>query len=77
MEADRKDYFSETFPMKWRKECIDTKTTDYYQAKVEDIIQFIKQKKQNLDQEDKQKKKKDTQNLNNKQSRDEGGRDGG
>ena len=36
--ADQKDYFFETIPMKWRKEFIDTKTTDYYQATVEDII---------------------------------------
>ena len=75
-DAERKDYLFETFPMKWRKECIDTKTTDYYQAMVEDIIQFMKQKKQNVDQEGKQQKKKDSQDSN-KQKHDEGGRDGG
>ena len=44
-DADRKDYLFETFLMKWKKEFINTKTTDYYQATVEDIVQFMKQKK--------------------------------
>ena len=56
-EAERKDYLFETFPMKWRKDFIDTKTTDYYNASVDDIIQFMKQKKRNVDLEDKQRKK--------------------
>ena len=75
-DADQKDYLFETFPMKWRKEFIDTKTTDYYNATVEDIIQFMKQKKWNVDLEDKQRKKKDT-DTKNKRSRNEGGRGGG
>ena len=54
LDADRKNYLFETFPMKWRKEFINTKITDYYQATVEDIIQFTKQRKRNVDQEDKQ-----------------------
>ena len=56
LDTDRKDYLFEIFLMKWRKEFIDTKTTDYYQATVEDIIQFMKQKKWNVDLEDKQRK---------------------
>ena len=43
---------------------------------VEDIVQFMKQKTQNVDLEDKQQKKKDTPNPN-KQTRNEGGCGGG
>ena len=56
--ADRKDYFFETLPVKWRKEYVDRKSTGFYSSTVEDIIQFMKQKEYNVDQEDKQKRKK-------------------
>lgn len=46
--------------MKWKKEFINTKTTNYYQATVKAVVQFMKQKKQNVDLENKQHKKKDT-----------------
>ena len=45
----------------------------YYQVTVENIIQFMKQKKQNVDQEDKQQKKKYSQDSN-KCKHDEAGR---
>ena len=71
LDMDQKDYFFETFPMKWRKKYGDTKTTDFYSATVEDIMKFMKQKKQNLDQEDKQRQKKD-QNPNKRSRKEEG-----
>ena len=69
-DAEQKDYLFETFPMKWKREFINTKTTDYYDATVGDIIQFMKQKKRNVDLEDKQRKKKDS-DIKNKRPRDE------
>ena len=62
--------------MKWRKEFIDTKITNYYNATVDDSIQFMKQKKRNVDLEDKQHKKKDT-DTKNKRPRDERRYNGG
>ena len=73
---DRKDYFFETHPKKWQQEFHDTKTTDFYDASMEDIMQFMKKAKRNADLEDKKKKKKD-HDPSNKRSRDEGGRGGG
>ena len=70
--ADRKDFFFETFPAKWRQEFISTKCQDFYTATVEDIIQFMKQKKRSAKTDDKQRKKTDDKNPN-KRSQDEGG----
>ena len=42
LDADKKDCLFETFPIKWRKQFIDTKTQDYYNKTVEDSIQFMR-----------------------------------
>ena len=43
--ADWKDYFFETFPKKWQQAFHNTKSTDFYNATEEDIMQFMKRQR--------------------------------
>ena len=66
-----KECFFGRFSMKWRHEFVVTKCTNFYTAMVEDIMQFMKQKKKTCNHEDKQRKKLDKNQ--NKHPQKEGG----
>merc|ERR1712194_550762 len=58
-QEDRKQYFFDTFPPEWRRDFIDTKTTDFYDTTVADIKQFMIMKKKKADAEKKKKNQRD------------------
>ena len=48
-KEDRKQYFFETSPIKWRQEFISTKCINLYATTVEDIKQFMIRRKKEVD----------------------------
>ena len=54
-EEDRKDFFFESFPVKWREEFVAGSRVDFYNATVEDIKQFMIMRKKKADLEEKKR----------------------